>query len=133
MTTQEKRRERNLDTVEAFYEAERRRDLATWVTFWHPAGRQTFPFAAERTVAGIGELERITARKFEVRPPYEIRTKVSAFDDPDVVLARLHLVFDTAQARGETHIWCIFHFDGDGLVVEVEEMLDTASGVAVPQ
>jgi hypothetical protein len=133
MTVAERRGQKNLDTVEAFYEAERRRDLPTWVSFWNPAGRQTFPFAPERTVSGIAALERITARKFAVRPPYEIRTRIEGFADPDRVLARLHLVFDTEGVVGQTHIWCVFHFDADGKVLEVEEMLDTASGVTVPQ
>lgn len=132
MTFEERTRERNLATVEAFYESERRRDLATWVRFWNPAGRQTFPFAPDRTVSGIGTLERITARKFEVRPPYEIRTRLEPLADPDRVLARLHLVFDTDEVKGETHIWCLFHFDPDGRVLEVEEMLDTSSGPSVP-
>lgn len=132
MTFEERRALRNLETVEAFYESERRRDLRSWVQFWHPAGRQTFPFAPEATVSGIGELEKVTARKFEVRPPYEIRTRLEPFADPDRVLARLHLVFDNPEQVGETHIWCIFHFDPDGRVLEVEEMLDTASGPSVP-
>ncbi len=48
------------------------------------------------------------------------------------MLARLHLLFDTESRRGEVHIWCIFYFDPNGLVVEIEEMLDTASAPPLP-
>ncbi|WP_164990441.1 nuclear transport factor 2 family protein [Agromyces albus] len=124
--------ERNAAIVERFYESERRRDLETWASLWHPAGRQTFPFSKESEVRGINDLRRVTARKFEVRPPYEIHTRVEAFADPHRVLARLRLVM-TVPAGAEVNIWCVFHFDDDGRVLEVEEMLDTASAPPVPQ
>jgi hypothetical protein len=114
----------NAQTVEAFYESERRRDIGTWVRFWHPDGKQTFPFAADRSVLGISELEAVTREKFRVRPPYGIHTTIEPFADEQRVLARLLLTFSD---KPDTHIWCIFHFDDAGLVTEVEEMLDTAS------
>lgn len=117
-------RTHNAATVEAFYQSERDRDLATWVRFWHVDGRQTFPFAASETVSGVRALEAVTKEKFDTRPPYEIHTAIESFADARRVLARLRLVF---AGKADTHIWCIFHFDDDGLVVEVEEMLDTAS------
>ncbi|WP_460798664.1 nuclear transport factor 2 family protein [Microbacterium sp. GXF0217] len=131
-TTNDQQRERNTRTVEAFYQSERDRNIDTWREMWHPEGRQTFPFNAARTVEGIDELVRITARKFDVRPPYEINTTIEPFFDPTRVLARLHLVFRQVVV-GEMHIWCIFHFDDDGLIVEVEEMLDTATGLPIPR
>lgn len=131
----DERRARNVRTVEAFYESERRRDLSAWREFWHPQGRQTFPFAPAGTVSGIDELTTVTARKFEVRPPYGILTVVEPFADPERVLARLVIVPEGARGdeAGLTRIWCIFHFDDAGLVLEVEEMLDTASGAPMPQ
>ena len=130
--TPDERRARNVATVEAFYESERRRDLAAWVQFWHPEGRQTFPFDPDGAVRGIAELRRVTAAKFAERPPYEIRTVTEPFADPDRVLARLHLLFDTRAIHGEVHLWCIFHFDPDGLVLEIEEMLDTGGAPPPP-
>lgn len=35
--------------------------------------------------------------------------------------------FRWRAVRG-TYIWCRFHFNGDGMIIEVEEMLDTAAG-----
>jgi hypothetical protein len=62
----------------------------------------------------------------DVRPPYEIRVVTEPFADPRRILARLHLVVPGGRPSG-VHIWCIFHFDHDGMIIEVEEMLDTAA------
>jgi len=125
-------RSRNVATVEAFYESERIRDLAAWVPLWHPDGRQTFPFAPDWTVSGIDQLTEVTRRKFEVRPSYEIHVVAEPFENPQRVLARLHLVFPDYEPP-TADLWCIFHFDAAGLINEVEEMLDTARGPAFPQ
>lgn len=112
----------NAQTVERFYESERDRDLARWSTFWHADGRQTFPTLGDgATVAGIESLEAVTREKFAVRPPYGIHAEVNALDDPRLVLARLTLDFVDQPL---VYLWCLFHFDDDGLVVEVEEIFD---------
>lgn len=112
----------NARTVERFYQSERDRDLPLWVTFWHPDGRQTFPtLGPEATVAGIENLEAVTKDKFELRPPYGIEALVDPLADPRMVLARLALDF---PEQPTIHLWCLFHFDADGLVVEVEEIFD---------
>ena len=117
--------EANAKTVERFYQSERDRDLAKWVAFWHPDGRQTFPtLGAEATVAGIAELEAVTREKFEVRPPYGIEAVVEPLADPRMVLARLALDY---PGKPLIHLWCLFHFDSDGLVLEVEEIFDRGS------
>jgi hypothetical protein len=72
----------NERSVHAMYEAERRRDIEAWAALWHAEGRQTFPFAPSHTVAGRDQLIAATQRKFDVRPPYEIRGVVEPFADP---------------------------------------------------
>ena len=37
-----------------------------------------------------------------------------------------------AAKPSEVRIWCIFHFDHDGMITEVEEMLDTAAAPDLP-
>ena len=123
-------RNRNLATVEAMYESERTRDLNAWASLWHPDGRQTFPFAPSRVVEGIKELTETTRRKFEVRPPYRINVETEPFEDPARVLARLRL--ETPESERITDIWCVFHFDEAGLILEVEEMLDTGGASTLP-
>lgn len=122
-------RDRNVATVRRFYQSERDRDLTTWATFWHPEGRQTFPtMGPAATVAGIDALTSVTREKFETRPPYGIDDRVSAFADPSRVFVHLDLSFPDAPVFP---IWCLFHFDDDGFVTEVEEMVDTGA-VRVP-
>lgn len=111
-------------TVDAFYESERRRDIDAWVRFWRPEGRQVFPGVPEADVNGLDALRRATEEKFATRPPYEIRTRIEPFADSRRVLARLHLVSEDPGFQ-EAHLWCIFHFDDDGLVLEIEEMVGT--------
>jgi hypothetical protein len=112
----------NALTVERFYQSERDRDLSLWVTFWHPEGRQTFPtLGPEATVSGIAQLEAITKEKFEVRPPYGIGAVIDPLADPLKVLARLALDYPQQPL---IHLWCLFHFDAAGLVIEVEEIFD---------
>lgn len=119
-------RDRNVETVRRFYQSERDRDLSTWVTFWHSDGRQTFPtMGSAATVAGIDALRAVTAEKFATRPPYGIGDRVSAFADPRRVFVHLDLEFPGSPVFP---IWCVFHFDDDGLVTEVEEMVDTGAG-----
>jgi hypothetical protein len=115
----------NARTVERFYQSERDRDISVWVTFWHAHGRQTFPTLGESaTVAGIAALEAVTREKFEVRPPYGITAVIDPLADPRMVLARLALDF---AGQPLVHLWCLFHFDDDGLIVEVEEIFDRGS------
>jgi hypothetical protein len=112
----------NARTVERFYQSERDRDLPLWVTFWHPDGRQTFPtLGPEATVSGIAQLEAVTREKFEVRPPYGIVAVIDPLADPLKVLARLALDYPEQPV---IHLWCLFHFDTSGLVIEVEEIFD---------
>jgi hypothetical protein len=112
----------NARTVERFYQSERDRDLPLWVTFWHPDGRQTFPtLGPEATVSGIAELEAVTKEKFDVRPPYGIVAVIDPLADPLMVLARLALDYPEQPL---IHLWCLFHFDESGLVIEVEEIFD---------
>jgi hypothetical protein len=114
--------ERNVATVERFYQSERDRDLPTWVSFWHRDGRQTFPtLGTEAEVSGIAALEAVTRDKFDTRPPYGIAATIEAFADPAKVFASLDLDF---PGQPVTTIWCIFHFDDAGLVTEVEEIFD---------
>ncbi|GAA0993916.1 nuclear transport factor 2 family protein [Subtercola frigoramans] len=116
---------RNLATVQRFYQAERDRDLPTWVSLWHEDGLQTFPtIGVEATVSGIADLEGVTREKFETRPPYGIRAEIEALADSDRVLALLDLDF---AGRPPITIWCLFTFDEAGRVVEVQEMLDRGS------
>ncbi|GAB2586238.1 nuclear transport factor 2 family protein [Microlunatus antarcticus] len=123
-------RDRNVAAVEAMYESERVRDLTAWTSLWHPEGRQTFPFAQAATVEGIEQLTETTRHKFESRPPYAIHVVTEPFEDPARVLARLRL--ETPQGQLLAVIWCVFHLDKAGLIVEVEEMLDTASATPIP-
>ena len=112
----------NARTVERFYQSERDRDLPLWVTFWHADGRQTFPtLGPEATVSGIAQLEAVTKEKFEVRPPYGIVAVIDPLADPLMVLARLALDYPEQPL---IHLWCLFHFDTSGLVIEVEEIFD---------
>jgi hypothetical protein len=116
----------NARTVERFYQSERDRDLPVWVTFWHPDGRQTFPtLGLDATVAGIEALEAVTKEKFATRPPYGIAAVVDPLADPRMVLARLALDFPDQPL---VHLWCLFHFDDEGYVVEVEEIFDRGNG-----
>jgi len=115
-------RDRNVATVERFYQAERERDLPTWVALWRSDGRQTFPtLGSEAIVAGIEQLEAVTKEKFDTRPIYGIDARIDSFSDPSKVFAALDLDF---PGRPITTIWCIFHFDDAGLVAEVEEIFD---------
>jgi ketosteroid isomerase-like protein len=122
----------NERSVHDIYDAERRRDIEAWAALWHEEGRQTFPFSPTTTVAGRDRVVAVTQRKFDVRPPYEIRVVTEPFADPHRILARLHLIVPGGPPS-EVHIWCIFHFDDAGMITEVEEMLDTAAALEVSQ
>lgn len=117
--------ERNVATVKRFYQSERDRDLRSWVGFWRSDGKQTFPtLGPAATVAGIAQLEAVTKEKFDTRPPYGIDDRVEAYADPSKVFAALDLDF---PGRAVVTIWCVFHFDESGQVVEVEEIFDRAT------
>ncbi len=115
-------RERNVQTVEAMYQAERDRDLSAWAPLWSPHGRQTFPtLGAQATVEGIDALLHVTQEKFTTRPPYGIRATVDPLHDPSRVFVRLDLDY---PGQAPICLWCLFHFDDDGLIAEVEEIFD---------
>ena len=131
MTYDEIRR-RNVAAVEALYDAERRRNIEDWAQLWHPDGRQSFHLSTDvPAVAGREALVRATRRKFEVRPPYGIQVVTEPFADPSRVLARLRLTF--GEGIRPSHLWCIFAFDNEGRILEIEEMLDTARGYRMPE
>jgi hypothetical protein len=124
-------RSRNVRTVNEFYEAERRRDIEAWSKLWSEGGRQSFWVAGPvPPVIGRQALVAVTVRKFEVRPPYGLEVRTEAFEDPAKVLARLHLIVSDDVT---VDLWCLFHFGDDGLITEVEEMLDTARGPVFPE
>jgi ketosteroid isomerase-like protein len=126
-------RERNARTVEAFYEAERARDLAKWETFWHENGRITLRFSGDPApTVGRAALVELTRRKFEIRPPYRMDVSVEPLVDPSLVLARnrLHLKDSVVSTLD---LWCMFHFDDDGLITEVEEIADGSAGPVFPE
>ena len=125
-------RSRNVSAVEAFYDAERRRDVEDWGKLWRLDGRQTFFLARDvPPVVGRDELIRVTQRKFEVRPPYGIGLITEALADPSRVLARLHLTF--GETIRPVDLWCMFTFDDAGLILEIEEIVDTAHAHQLPE
>ena len=118
--------DRNEHSVHSFYDAEQRRDIEAWATFWHQDGRQSFWLASKRApVVGRDALVAETREKFATRPPYTTTVATERFADESRILARLHLT-SSALPDLDVHIWCIFQFDDAGLVVEIEEMTDTA-------
>lgn len=130
--TNDEIRQRNVVAVEALYDAERRRNIEDWSRLWHPDGRQSFYLSTDvPPVVGLGALEATTRRKFAVRPPYGIEVATQPFADPSRVLARLHLTYGEGIRPGD--LWCIFTFDHEGFILEVEEMLDTANMHRVPE
>lgn len=124
--------QRNIHTVQAFYDAERRRDIRAWEPFWHEDGRHTFWLAhAAPPIVGRDELVATTRAKFDTRPPYHIDVTTDALADPHRVLARLHLWADETPDLS-VHVWCLFHFDAAGLITEIEEIVDTAGPATTP-
>ena len=123
-------RERNVRAVHALYDAERRRDIHAWEALWSASGEHVF-WLAEPTppVVGRDELVRVTAAKFADRPPYEIEVATDPLADESKVLARLRLSASALPGRG-VHLWCLFHFDRDGLISSIEEIVDTNPGAA---
>jgi hypothetical protein len=121
--------ERNLRSVDAFYEADRRRDIESWAAFWNERGRHSFCFnTPTEPIEGRDELVRVTRRKFAERPPYSIHVVTRALADPSQVLARLRLTPDANDGDDSAtiHVWCLFHFDDAGLITEIEELADNA-------
>lgn len=118
--------QRNERSVQALFEAERQRDIGAWASLWAERGRHTFWLAnPQEPIVGRELLIGTTAAKFRERPSYEIGLLTERLADPRQILARLRL---TSSALGDAvvHIWCLFHFDDDGLIVENEEIVDTA-------
>nr|WP_240898437.1 nuclear transport factor 2 family protein [Agromyces luteolus] len=119
---------RNEAAVLSLYDAEQRRDITAWEPLWSESGRHTFRFAAPvEPVVGLEALVEATKAKFAERPPYEIHVRTDRLADPTRILARLGLGEATASGR-RVEIWCLFRFDADGLIVEIEEIGDTAPG-----
>jgi hypothetical protein len=124
---------RNVANVEALYEADRRRDIDAFAALWAEDGRQTFWLASKPPpLVGRDALVAATRRKFEVRPPYGIAVKTEPLADPYRVLARLQLT-DIGHIGGTVDLWCLFHFNTDGLITEIEEILDTADAPSFPE
>jgi len=126
-------RSRNAGRVVGLYEAEQQRDIEKWAALWAENGRHTFWLSTPTaSIIGRDSLVAATQHKFDVRPPYRIDVTAEPLADPARVLARLHLTLDFAQER-VVDIWCLFHFDDDGLITEIEEIVDTANSPAFPQ
>jgi limonene-1,2-epoxide hydrolase len=122
--------QRNIRAVEAFYDAERRRDIQAWAAFWREDGRHTFWLAdGTAPIVGRDQLVATTQEKFDTRPPYHNDVTIEPLADPARVLARLHLHADEMPALS-VHVWCLFHFDEAGLLAEIEEIVDTAQPAA---
>jgi hypothetical protein len=79
------------------------------------------------TVVGLPTLREVTSEKFATRPPYGIDATVNALVDPALVLARLRLDYPGSPP---IFLWCLFHFDDQGLIEEVEEIFDRGPAVA---
>jgi hypothetical protein len=126
-------RARNTQTVTNFYDSERTRDLLKWESFWHEGGRQRLWLSSyPEPVVGRSTLVQLTRRKFEVRPPYGMELRVEPLADPKRVLARLRLILDNSVVP-KLDLWCMFHFDADGLITELEEIFDASAGPVFPE
>jgi hypothetical protein len=75
---------------------------------------------------------KLTQRKFEIRPPYGMELTVEPLADPNLVLARLRLILENSVVPS-LDLWCMFHFDANGLITEVEEILDASAGPIFPE
>lgn len=131
--TDEEVRARNVRIVESFYETERRRNIKAWSALWSPAGRLTFWFSQPTPpVIGKAALVAASEQKWALRSPYGIEVQTVPMADPSQVLARLHLT-DIGEPGAILDLWCLFHFDDDGLIIEIEEIFDTANAPKVPE
>ena len=70
-----------------------------------------------------------TSHKFATRGAVTIDDAVEAFADPRKVFARTHVSIEFTELGRtlQAELWCLFHFDDAGLIVEHQEVLDTAS------
>lgn len=121
--------QRNVRAVRTLYDCERRGDLETWVKLWHPDGRQVFPWGdGSQDVIGIDALRASTAHKFATRTNVTIDDQVLPMADPRWVFAitRISTHFVELGRTLQAELWCRFHFDADGLILEHQEVLDTA-------
>jgi ketosteroid isomerase-like protein len=125
MLTPEQRR--NIEMVHAFYECERKGDLEGWSALWHPEGSQTFPWGdGSNNVIGLDALRASTARKFQTRSNVSIAEQLFAMADPRWVFAitRVSVHFTDLGRTLNAELWCRFHFDEQGLLLEHQEVLD---------
>jgi SnoaL-like domain len=123
-------RERNVDAVRRFYQCDRDRDLDGWVALWNPKGRCVFPACGFLDpIEGIDDLKANWAVKYETRGKVEIRDEILPLVDPSRVLARVGLSIEVAPGDPpfESEIWVLYTFDRAGLIVQHEEMFDTAN------
>jgi ketosteroid isomerase-like protein len=119
--------DRNKRTVEAFYQAEIDRDLATWSNLWHPNGSLSFWLnEMKETIQGRDTLVELEAEKFNRFTEFAFSMEVAAdpLEDDSMVLARLRIRPESAPASA-FHYWLLFHFDDEGLIVGLEEIADT--------
>ena len=119
---------RNAETVHRLYDCERRQDLEGWIALWHPEGRQTFPWGdGSHDVFGLAALRASTAEKFATRSNVVINEVVQPMADPCWVFSvtAISIHFDTLGRTLVADLWCRFHFDADGLILEHQEVLDS--------
>lgn len=121
--------QRNAATVRTLYDCERRGDLESWIKLWHPYGRQTFPWGdGSQNVCGIDALRASSERKFATRTNVVINDEVWPMADPLWVfaIAKVSIRFLELGRTLEAELWCRFQFDLSGLILEHQEVLDTA-------
>ncbi|WP_439533541.1 nuclear transport factor 2 family protein, partial [Polymorphobacter sp.] len=118
--------QRNADTVRRLYACERRGDLEGWIALWHRDARQIFPWGDGRNdVRGIDALRASTAHKFKTRRDVVIDDRVMPMADPRWVfaIAGVSIHFTEIGRTLEAELWCRFHFDAEGLILEQQEVL----------
>lgn len=121
--------QRNADAVRRMYACERAQDLAGWIALWHPEGRHTLPWDDDvNDVVGIEALRASTAHKFATRSNVVIHDEVWPMAEPEWVFATLSVsIFFTELGRTvAADLWCRFRFDPNGLILEYQEVGDTA-------
>lgn len=119
---------RNAETVRRLYECERSADLEGWIRLWHPDGRQTFPWGdGSNDVIGIDALRASTAHKFATRTQVVIDDRIFPMADPRWVFAvtTVSIHFTALERTLDAELWCRFHFDEHGLILEHQEVLDS--------
>lgn len=122
--------QRNVETVRRLYDCERRQDLSEWVKLWHRDGRQTFPWTSDaQEVRGITDLEETARHKFATRTGVVIEDEVHAMADPRQVFATAFVAMTMIDfgLSFSGRLWCRFFFDEQGLILEHQEVFDSAA------